>query len=84
MLNDIISTIRLDELYRVVASCNYNHVSLYCAVLIEIMDDKAKKRNGVEKPYLLQVWNKKGMMLFERALRQPVANWNIANDVLMF
>ena len=84
MLNDIISTIRLDELYRVVASCNYNHVSLYCAVLIEIMDDKAKKRNGVEKPYLLQVWNKKGMMLFERALRQPVSNWNMANDVLMF
>ena len=84
MLNDIKDTIRLDNLYKVVASCNYNHVSLYCAVLIEIKDVKAKKRNGVEKPYLLQVWNKKGMMLFERALRQPVANWNMANDVLMF
>ena len=42
MLNDIKSNIRLDKLYRVVASCNYNHVSLYCAVLIEIKDEIAK------------------------------------------
>ena len=84
MLNSIKTTILLSELYRVMASCTYNHVSLYCAVLIEIKDEIAKKRNGVEKPYLLQVWNKKGTMLFERALRQPVANWNMANDFLMF
>ena len=42
MLNGIKSTIPLNKLYRIVASCNYNHVSLYCAVLIEIKDETAK------------------------------------------
>ena len=42
MLANMKTTIPLDKLYKVVASCNFNHVSLYCAVLIKIEDEIAK------------------------------------------
>lgn len=84
MLNSVMYKVPLDKLYRVVASCNYNSMNYYCPVLVEVMDKEALKIHGEDKPFLLQVWNLKGEMVFERALKQPVANWNIANDVLMF
>ena len=36
------------------------------------------------KRYLLQVWTKKGEMVFEKALQQPVCNWNISGNVFLF
>jgi len=30
------------------------------------------------------VWTKKGEMAFERKLRQPISNWNISGDKLIF
>ena len=84
MLNALKFSVPLDKLYKVVASCNYNQANLYCPVIVEVIDSVAKERYGANKPYLLQLWNKKGEMVFERPLEQPVANWNIANDVFMF
>lgn len=84
MLKKITFNVPLNKLYEVVASCNYNAQNVFCPVLIKIMDETAKIRNGTNRPYLLQVWNNKGEMAFERALQYPVSNWNIANDVFMF
>ena len=74
----------LAQLYRVVASCNYNLHNYYCPILIEVIDETAKEHYGSDKPFLIQVWNLKGQMVFERPLKQPVANWNITENVLMF
>ena len=43
----------------------------------EIMDDP-------DFPYLLQVWDTEGKLLFERQLPQPVTNWNISDDKFMW
>ena len=57
----------LKNIYRVIASCNYNVMNSYCPVLVKIKDPHVLAKNG-GKPYLLQVWDREGQMLFERAL----------------
>ena len=36
--------------------------------------------------FLLQVWNTRGEMVFERPLKKPLSNWNINNyyNMLLF
>ena len=73
----------LDDLYEVVASCQYNSDGEFCPVLLKIIDKSIKRKNG-GLPFLLQVWNKRGDMIFERALEKPCCNWNISGDVFLF
>ena len=83
MMRDIEFTVPIDELYKVVASCNYNINNYYCPVLVKIVDPVILSRN-MSMPYLLQVWNRLGEMIFERPLKQPISNWNISGDKFMF
>ena len=83
MMRNIEFNVPIDELYKVVASCNYNINNFYCPVLVKIVDETILDRM-TRKAYLLQVWNKLGEMVFERSLNQPVANWNISGDIFMY
>ena len=83
MMRNIEFNVPIDELYKVVASCNYNINNFYCPVLVKIIDETILDRM-TRKAYLLQVWNKLGEMVFERSLNQPVANWNISGDIFMY
>ena len=73
----------LNKLYTVKASCNYNTKNPFCPVLVEIIDEVALLMNN-NMAYLLQVWNLQGECVFERALENPVSNWNINGDIFMF
>ena len=73
----------LDDLYKVVASCNYLHGAKFCPVLVKIMHkDIVKECDGIR--WLLQVWTDKGDMIFERPMKNPVANWNITDNKFVF
>ena len=51
--------------------------------MVQIIDEEILKLNkGMQ--YLLQVWNIKGEMIFEKSLEKPVCNWNICGSKLMF
>ena len=73
----------LNKLYKVIASCNYNEDGDFCPVLVEIIDKKILQNNN-HQPFLLQVWTKKGEMVFEMPLDHPVCNWNISNNKFVF
>ena len=75
--------IPLSELYKVCASCHDTERQDFCAVLIQIVDDRIFEING-KKRYLLQIWSKKGDMVFERSLLKPVCNWAIDKDKFLF
>ena len=82
-MKDVMFKVPLHELYNVIASCNYNANNYFCPVLVRIIDEMTLIKND-NYPYLLQVWTQKGEMVFERKLREPVSNWNISGDKLIF
>ena len=82
-LNRAEFSVPLDKLYKVLASCNFNENNFYCPVLLQVVNSKIKE-HAPDKDYLLQVWTKEGEMVFERALKYPVFNWNVTHDKLMF
>ena len=47
------------------------------------MDPEVLRLNG-NKEYLLQVWTRKGEMIFEKPLAKPVHNWNISDNKFTF
>jgi hypothetical protein len=61
----------------------YQEEAPYCPVLVRIKSDEIKKmQNGQE--FLLQVWSKKGKMIFEKGLDRPVVNWNISTNKFLW
>ena len=82
-MKQVMFTVPLNRLYEVLASCQYNEDGYFCPVLVRIKDEKIRMKNN-NFEYLLQVWNRKGEMVFERALRQPVCNWNISGNHFIF
>ena len=52
MMRNIEFTVPIDELYKVVASCNYNINNFYCPVLVKIIDQTILDRM-TRKEYLL-------------------------------
>ena len=73
----------LNELYVIMASCNYFDNQVFCPVLIRMVDPTILELNFPNQ-YLLQVWSNKGEMVFERAMVKPVVNWNIVEDKFLF
>ena len=82
-MRNVMYSVPLNKLYKVVASCNYNEKADFCPVLLEVKDKSILQHNH-RCPFLLQVWTRKGEMVFERALKQPCCNWNIAGDKFMY
>ena len=82
-MNQVMYKVPLDELYTIISSCNYNEESDFCPVLIKIENHKIIQLNK-DKKYLLQVWTREGVMVFERPMEKPVCNWNISKDKLLF
>jgi hypothetical protein len=73
----------LDELYKVIDSCVFDPINVFCPVLLQIKDPQILEEND-RKEYLLQVWSNRGEMIFERALEKPISNWNISTDKFLF
>lgn len=82
-MKNVMYSVPLNKLYKMMASCQYTEGASFCPVLIQIVDETILQiHNGVK--YLLQVWTKKGDMVFEKPLQQPVCNWNISEDKFIF
>ena len=82
-MKDVMYQVPLNKLYQVLASCNYNESGNFCPALVKIIDPNILRINK-NLPFLLQVWNRKGDMVFERPLKQPITNWNISDDKFIF
>jgi hypothetical protein len=82
-MGKVMDTVPLTELYKVEASCNYHEQNEFCPVLVKIMDETILGFNK-NLPFLLQVWSNKGEMVFEKALKTPIINWNIVKDKFLF
>ena len=61
-------SVPLNKLYRIMASCQFIEGSDFCPVLVEIKDKTIIQINN-GATFLLQVWTKKGDMVFERPLQ---------------
>ena len=73
----------LRKLYELLATCQHVEGSDYCGVLVRIIDSKVLEINK-DRPYLLQVWQKGGRLIFEKPLKKPCVNWNITSDTFIF
>ena len=82
-MRSVMNQAPLKKLYKVIASCNYNEDANFCPVLVQIIDKIILANNNLQ-PFLLQVWTKKGEMVFEMPLDYPVCNWNISNNKFVF
>ena len=82
-MQKVMYKVPLNKLYKVFASCNYNERSLYCPVLVKIMDKDILKKN-FGKQFLLQVWTIEGILVFERSMHKPVCNFCISDDKFLF
>ena len=75
--------INLDSLYKVVGSCINNATDEFCPVLVKIVQPRIiDKNDGCQ--YLLQIWSKQGELVFERKLKEPVANWSFSSGMFLF
>ena len=73
----------LSKLYKVLGSCQYNEEGEFCPVLLEIKDESIiAKNNGL--PYLVQVWDRKGQMAYERSFEKPIECWNISDNYFVY
>lgn len=82
-MKGVMYNVPLNRLYKVLASCNYNEAGRFCPVIVEIIDQKILMINK-GMPFLLQVWNRYGTMVFEKPLKKPITNWNISDDKFIF
>ena len=73
----------LNQLYEVEASCYDTEGADYCGLLVRIVDKTILSMNA-DLPYLLQVWQYGGKLVFEKPLAKPVENWNITQDKFLF
>ena len=79
----VMYSVPLNKLYKIMASCQFSDDADFCPVLVKIVDKTILQTNdGFE--FLLQVWTKKGDMVFERPLNMPICNWNISGDKFIF
>ena len=81
-MNKVMYQVPLNKLYEVMHSCQYNEKGAYCPVQLRVVNEAIKEQIG--KEFLLQVWNKRGQMLFEKQLDHPIANWNISQEWFVF
>ena len=71
--------IELQDLYEIETAELDSANSKFCAVHVRVKDDKIKEiNNGM--PYLLQIWQVGGIMLFEKPLKKPVVDWRMNMD----
>ena len=62
----------------------------YCPVLLKIANEdlleleKKKYNDTVAKPYILQVWTNKGVMIYERRMETSVRGWCMKDNFLLF
>jgi hypothetical protein len=66
-LNKISFDIDLTTLYKDHSSCHYSFLDEICPVIVELGDEMLNL-DGIDAqfPFLLQVWNKKCQLIFER------------------
>ena len=68
-------------LYNIMGTLITNNVQKFCPIQLEIANEKLLKKENKGKVeaewnrYLLQVWTKKGIMIYERRMKQPVLGW---------
>mmetsp|Transcript_29530 Transcript_29530/g.28707 ORF Transcript_29530/g.28707 Transcript_29530/m.28707 type:complete len:201 (+) Transcript_29530:47-649(+) len=73
-------------LMRIVSHCHYDPSSVnsgdYSVFQIELVaEELAKYYQG---RFLLEVWNKDGVRVFQRVLKEECTQWKLANNVLVF
>ena len=91
-MKEVTYSVPIGRLYKVIESCNFVEGSKWCPVLLRIQPDL--KEGMMQLPefayyddvfeYLLQVWNLKGEMVYERQMARPVINWNVVGDIFLF
>ena len=52
-MNNVMFKVPLHELYKAVASCNYDEENYFCPVLVKIMNPAILLENDPNYPYLL-------------------------------
>ena len=60
------------------ASPQFRDKANFCPVLLQIMDQEIIKNNN-NMEYLVQVWDRKGQLIYERALHKPCSNWGVSD-----
>lgn len=63
----------LGDLYSVEDTCHNNDNNKYCPVLLQVKDEGILKElgfneKGEQYEYLMQVWNNKGYLIYERKM----------------
>ena len=61
----------MHKIYKICDSCNYNIENDFCPILVKLGDQMKALNNDHTlktklREYLLQVWDKKGRMVYER------------------
>ena len=82
-MNKVQYKVPLNELYEVMASCQYKENADFSPVLLRIVDKDILTLNQ-DAPFLLQVWSRYGNMVFEKPMMQPCSNWNISENIFIF
>ena len=81
-INKIKYDVPLDNLYKIIDSCNYAEGNKYCPVILAVGKDIKPQQRLTD--YLLQVWDRQGQMLYERQLHRKLKNWGIFGDIFLF
>ena len=92
-LDEAVYDIKLHDLYEIIAACLSSDKSYWCPILVRTGNvlknqnayDNADFRLQTElKPYLLQIWDMKGNMVFESQLEKLVQSWSLQDDNFLF
>ena len=70
------------KLYSIESTCINNEANPYCPVQIKINDENLATQYGGD--YLVQLWNNKQNLLFQRVRNKLVYSWNIINNIFIF
>ena len=77
----------LHDLYTLVDTCNDNKNTTFNPVLLKIKNEVFLKemtaKDGAVYPFLLQIWDNEGVMVFERRLLKQQAQWAISGHIFL-
>ena len=82
-MNKVQYKVPINELYEVMASCQFKENADFSPVLLRIVDDEIRAQSQ-DKSFLLQVWSRYGNMVFEKPMKEPCTNWNISENIFVF
>eukprot|EP00347_Sterkiella_histriomuscorum_P010355 403376619 len=81
-LKNIQYNVEIQNLVKIVKTCYYHENMDFCAIIAEVVDEKVRKTLG--ERFILQVYNRKGKIVYQRYIKYDLISWGIFHSYFVY